>query len=381
MSKKTNMKKIDISEILHLHFCRDTYINSNDMPLLLSEYQRNRQIKIINGYISPFTKFPKILRHILIGLDIETQYSILNRIIINGEKLLNKNTINPYSLILPANKIKTSWIEFVNVYIDPIVDQYKYVFNGLNIDINFKDLSYKTSNLHDAFIMFSNNIYRQISNNFSLPLLKMKGMEIEDKFATRFILKDQLSELLKAELKKERRYLRCMRGEYKKLLNGFSKNYFLAKKIVIERLDQDPTKALRRNYFTNDLDLIDLLDEKVDWFINLFKIDKIFSENYSVDKEEKIDINNYYLNIDMNSLLDKIFKNYRGENGTKIIIIQKFRRDFDYSIYDKLAQKYNADIYPSNIVTWRDDKFLREKKIKKMNFIFGLEFLLNSYVK
>lgn len=95
-----------IEEILHLHFCRDTFLNSNDMPLLLAEFEANSYLKKIYGYVNPVTRFSKILRHFLIGLDLKTQEVILRRININGKNLIDDNAkINTQFFLLQGKEI------------------------------------------------------------------------------------------------------------------------------------------------------------------------------------------------------------------------------------------------------------------------------------
>ena len=370
-------------EILHLHFCRDTFINSNDTLLLLSEYNRNNSIKIINGYVSPFTRYTKVLRHLLVGLDKKTQYEILSRVMVNGNPLLINSNFSSEALICQPHEIELTWTEFIQSYIEPIISNYRHIFDELDIDIRFAELEYPTTNLYDAFIAFSNHIYTILSKNFELPLLVLKPLERNVFEVNRFLLKKTARSLMDETTVHQLNPLASMRGEYLKTLNGFSKQQFSDKKKVLKRLLQNPSCSIRGFSYISDLELIDLLTQKDDLFFDLFKLDDTITKNYSksLQKAKTKNLSTYLLNIDIDLLLDKIFKEYSKEDSSKTIVIQEFSRNFDYSKYQVLAEKYGVNIYPSNLITWKDDEQLRDKYCKKMSFIFGLNLLYKNYVK
>lgn len=372
MSNHIEEKQFEkISEIVHLHMCKDSYITSNDFILLLSEYSRNKRLERIIGYVSPYTRFSKVLRQYIYGLDHQTQLEILNAL----AQYLKINDLT-YLELFSSNLINIRFDneQFQKIFLYPLFNNYRCVFNS--IGINDIELPESDDNLHSKFLTLSNEIYKQISKNFDLPLIELRDLEDPKAEYDKVIDIKNLRLLLNKELISQQKYIENMRYEYKKVLRGYNSNIkYHQKKGIIEKYDRDAFRTLKRKHFISDYELIKFIESEDNKYFDLFEIDKIITKNLHepYQNDEEIDSFKY---LGTKSLLDKIFA-----TKPQVIIIQQFARDFDYDYYNKLSYLYGVSIYPSSLTTWKEDEKLRFRKMKLISFIFGLNLLFNEYVR
>lgn len=372
MNNQIDEKQFEkVTEIVHLHFCKDSYITSNDFNLL-SEYSRNKRLKKIVGYVSPYTRFPKVLRQYIYGLDYETQKIILESL---KSQYLEKNSLN-ISDVFSKNLIDIEFYneEFTSIFIQPLLENHKSIFNSVGIsDLKLGD---STNNLHQKFLNLSNEIYKQISKNFDLPLLELRNLEYSQNNVDKIVNSERLKILINQKLSCQQKYVENVRLEFKKAIKGYNGDVkYHHKKTVIEKYDRDVLRSLKRKHFISDYDLINFIESESNDYFDLFEIDKTITKNL-VKAEISSDNSNCLKYLGTKTLLDKIFA-----TKPEVIITQQFTRSFDYNYYNKLSDKYGVNMYPSSITTWKEDEKLRFRKTKLMSFIFGLDLLFNEYVR
>lgn len=373
MNNQIDEKQFEkVTEIVHLHFCKDSYITSNDFNLLLSEYSRNKRLKKIVGYVSPYTRFSKAIRQYIYGLDYETQRIIFGSL---KSKYLEKNSLN-ISTIFSKNlsEIKFNNEEFTSIFVQPLLDNHKSIFNSVGIsDLKLGD---STNNLHQKFLELSNEIYKQISKNFDLPILELRNLEEPQNNVDKIVDSELLKTLIDQKLSRQQKYVENVRLEFKKAIKGYNGDVkYHHKKSVIEKYDRDVLRSLKRKHFISDYDLINFIESESNDYFDLFEIDRTITKNL-VKADTNSGNSNCLKYLGTESLLDKIFA-----TKPEVIITQKFTRSFDYNLYNKLSQKYDVGIYPSSITTWKEDKKLRFRKTKLMSFVYGLDLFFNEYVR
>lgn len=361
-----------ITEIIHLHFCKDSYITSNDFNLLLSEYHRNNRLNRIIGYVSPYTRFPKVLRQYIYGLDYDTQKRILDSI---KSLYLEKNSFN-ISNIFSKNlyDIKINNDQFYDIFILPLLENHRSVFSRVGIcDLKLGD---SADNLHQKFLDLSNEVYKLISKNFDFPLLELRSLDNTQNYLDKIVNSDHLKALINQKLSHQQKYVENVRFEYRKAIKGYHGDAkYHHKKRVIERYDRDVFRSIKRKYFISDYDLINFIESESNDYYDLFEIDRTITKNL-VKADITSDNSNSLKYLGTKILLDKIFA-----TKPEVIITQKFTRNFDYNLYSTLSEKYNVGIYPSSVTTWKEDKNLRFRKTKLMSFIYGLDLFFNEYVR
>lgn len=373
MNNQIDEKQFEkISEIVHLHFCKDSFITSNDFNLLLSEYSRNKRLKKIVGYVSPYTRFPKVLRQYIYGLDYNTQNRILSSL--KSQYLEKKNLVFIDIFSKNLNDIKFNNNEFNNIFVVPLLENHKSIFNRVGIsNLNLGD---SVDNLHQKFLDLSNLVYKQISENFDIPLLELKDLENPQNHIDKIIDSERIKLLIDQKLSCQQKYIENVRLEYRKAIKGYNGDIkFHHKKNIIEKYDRDVLRSLKRKHFISDYDLINFIKSESNDYFDLFEIDKTITKNLVKAGETSGNSNNLKY-MGTKTLLDKIFA-----TKPEVIITQQFTRIFDYNYYNKLSDKYGVNMYPSSITTWKEDEKLRFRKTKLMSFIFGLDLFFNEYVR
>lgn len=361
------------TSIVHLHLCKDTYANSNDFNILLNEFERNKNLKHIKGYVSPYIQLVKVLRHYLYGLDMTTQLKIIERL--NAYTKYKGSSIDPELLSRNTVDIKFTFDEFMEIFVHPIAENQKNIFSQLRIDfLNIPGDD--VENMHEAFISFSNFLFREISQIYDVPQLELINLDSAFNAFDKVISRKRLSEVISSGMERQERRRDNMRDEYHKLLKGFKRHTYKNKKSVIERLNSDSTRALKRKYFVSDKDLISLLDGESNTYIDFFDLEKTISKEY-ITPDGDVNEQEVFKAVSIPILLEEIFRS----SSQSTIVIQEFKRQFDYSLYFKLAEQFNCSLYPSSITSWKEDSNLRLRGFKMMNFIFGLDNFFKEYVQ
>lgn len=363
-----------VTEIVHLHLCKDSYITSNDFSLLLSEFNRNKRLERIIGYVSPYTRFSKVLRQYIYGLDHLTQKEIFSKLEAN---YLNIRAMTLSDLFVKnLCEIEINDDQFSSIFIEPLLKYHKSLFECVGISKIM--LEHSKDTMHDKFLELSNIIYRYVSNNFNLPLLELRDLRGLDKRTSKAIQSEKLKIQIELELQYQKRYLEAARLEYKKALKGYSSGIkYHHKKKIIEKYDKDVSRSLKRKYFISDYEFINFLESEDASYLDLFELDKEITRSLSaVSTNDMSDTSQFMKYIDIKTLLDGIFA-----TQPRVIVTQQFAREFDYNYYDKLATHYGVHIYPSSITIWKDDGKMKFRNTKLMSFLFGLNLLFNKYVR
>jgi len=364
IDKFINVLDIEVKNMIHLHACRGGPALSNEIYLSINEKKIHPELTMIWGLIHPFSPAIKYLMYWFGGLDKNSYFEALEKLIINDTLVVNCGELNYELLLNDADSLYLEKKHAIKILITPVIDKYGGKYLEL-LKIDKKELEKELLlvikddrvSIEKFFIEISKYLVNKLLDKYNLPTfeyLYIDSMVIKNYLHEGVKLSHWNRNYEKKAIKRERIIIHT-KNEFKKRFQGYNKAPDLGD---FEKIYDIFAKQKNRSTRQSNLNTTEILKLVKDNDLETIKNDHLELSNIIASTYSKSIVRKDYdiPFISGKDMIELCFS--QASNLSTSVVLQRFFRPGGYEKYAEMIKKYpNVQALKPSVDIWDISKF------------------------